>query len=360
MNKKLSILASMVLVFASFAAFIQSQPTGAKKVKVEKVTICHRDNNVKKPYGPSAIEVSVDSIFKGDDKKVGDEAKGHSEHTGDIAYNEVIAQDMKDNDEKWGDIIPPFDYGDDEHFNGLNWDTKSQAMFANDCQYVNDTEVTPTAVSFVDPTCEADGSYTIPAKEGVEYYVNDEKNPTAAGTYPITEDKEMTVTAKALGGYILKGTISWSHVFTFPTEEECGQTQGATSVTATRPTFIASTCDVLGSYIIPTTTGVKYKIGSKVVAAGTYSSIPNGTTITIDAVPANEDYTLKENTPNQWVYEFEAPTNCEPGKGSVLGATTLANTSGDSTAAGVAVISLVAVLITIIGAIIRSALVRQL
>lgn len=35
MNKKLSILASMVLVFASFAAFIQSQPTGAKKVKVE-------------------------------------------------------------------------------------------------------------------------------------------------------------------------------------------------------------------------------------------------------------------------------------------------------------------------------------
>lgn len=100
---------------------------------VDKVTICHRDENVKKPYGPKAIEVSVDSI-------VG--PNGHATHTGPVFQAGM--------DSGWGDIIPSFEYQDGQDvktFPGLNWDATGQAIWDNDCAIPPAPPVTSTVTT---------------------------------------------------------------------------------------------------------------------------------------------------------------------------------------------------------------------
>ena len=95
-----------------------------------KVTICHRRNSNSNPYGPKAIEVDKNSTVD-----------GHDDHNGPVWYKGI--------DEKWGDIIPPFEYkekvcrGDgrdrkcrwiDGNYEGKNWTTAGQAIWNNDCQ----------------------------------------------------------------------------------------------------------------------------------------------------------------------------------------------------------------------------------
>jgi hypothetical protein len=95
-----------------------------------KVTICHRDNNVKKPYGPGPIEVdesAVDGVGSADH---------YGKHQGPLASSEAVAQQLKDSHTKWGDIIPPVD----PYHSGLNWTTEGQAIYNNDCQYVEPEE----------------------------------------------------------------------------------------------------------------------------------------------------------------------------------------------------------------------------
>jgi hypothetical protein len=186
-----------------------------------------------------------------------------------------------------------------------------------------DCTVTPAAVTFVDMSCDSDGSYTIPSVAGVVYYIDDEV--IAAGTYIVDEAQIVEIYAVAEKGYFLSDTTSnWTHEFTVPTEESC--VLGITDITPAEVTFIQPTCSALGSYTIPTTEGIDYMIGEKVVAAGIYSA-DNGTTITVNAVPSEEANTIKEGAKAEWTNTFTAPTNC----GSVLGETTvktLPNTSG--------------------------------
>jgi len=94
----------------------------AGPVLVDKVVICHRDSNPRKPYGPKAIDVSVDSIVK--------DHNGHASHTG------PVWQPPPDTPETWGDIIPPFYYADDgvtKYFEGLN-SSEGAEIYQNDCQ----------------------------------------------------------------------------------------------------------------------------------------------------------------------------------------------------------------------------------
>ncbi len=99
-----------------------------------KVSICHRDSNVKQPYGPKKIEVSVNAADNSEEKS------DHASHTGPVATSEEVAQNLKDVHEDWGDIIPPHD-----DFEGLNWTTEGQAIWNNDCQFV--LVVTPPVVT---------------------------------------------------------------------------------------------------------------------------------------------------------------------------------------------------------------------
>jgi hypothetical protein len=101
---------------------------------VDKVTICHRRNGVK-PYGPSTISVSVNSIFN--------PANGHdTTHQGG-----VFPADPH------GDIIPPFQ-SESGFYPGQNWDGDGQAIFFNNCQIPGDEEPPPPGENKV-PICHA-------------------------------------------------------------------------------------------------------------------------------------------------------------------------------------------------------------
>lgn len=435
MYKKILIIASMVLVLVGLSAVLPARQTEA----AGDITICHRSNSATNPYQVLTVsQSSVDGIAGNS----GNEADHYGEHKGPLASSQSVAEDLKKNKIDWGDIIPPIS----GIHSGLNWTTAGQAIYNNGCQYT--TEVIPAAATFVGSTCDVrDGSYTIPVTAGIDYYVGDDTEPTAAGTYPVTSDETITIIAVAKTGYSIKdgATYQWSYAFNIKTDEECRQP--ATKVTPASVTFVDSTCEVRdGSYTIPTTEGVKYYVNGSITAtvAGTYPitqdtsitvqaiadagyeiesgatdlwshgfhiktdlecvlgtesvtpeaviftaptcdklgyyTVPemqgvkyyvngqvvdkgkhvvaNGTTVTINAV-AEEGFSIKEGATNQWTYTFTAPTNCGGG-GSVLGATNLPNTSGDMTAASVTIISVAATFITILGAVIRSLMIRQL
>jgi len=81
-----------------------------------------------------------------------------------------------------------------------------------------------------------------------------------------------------------------------------------TSVTPKTVTFVDPTCDTEGKYIIPSKTGVVYKVDGQVVAANEYTAQP-GETVTVTAEAASAAYTLTGKT--SWTHEFAIPKDCE-------------------------------------------------
>ncbi|MFC7375398.1 S-layer homology domain-containing protein [Brachybacterium sp. GCM10030268] len=73
--------------------------------------------------------------------------------------------------------------------------------------------VTPEAVTFSDQSGTARDTYTVPSTEYVEYLVDGEV--VEAGTYSAFGD--VSVTARAVDGYELTGTSTWSNSFTSKT-----------------------------------------------------------------------------------------------------------------------------------------------
>lgn len=81
-----------------------------------KVTICHRTNSNVNPYN----QISVDKNAAGRGQDAGDHADKHQ--------GPVWNPTLKDQKIKWGDIIPSYD-----NFAGLNWTTKGQEIYQNNC-----------------------------------------------------------------------------------------------------------------------------------------------------------------------------------------------------------------------------------
>jgi len=162
------------------------------------------------------------------------------------------------------------------------------------------TSVIPAAPSFTDANC-ADGepSYTIPTTAGVTYLVDG--TPTAAGTYPATNDTTVTITTVAQPGYTLAGTTTFTHKFCPPTCDK--------PVTPVPPSFTDATCvNGRASYTVPTSAGVAYLVNGTPTAAGTYSG-EVGSTVTITAV-AQPGYTLSGTT--TFTHKFCPPTCMTP------------------------------------------------
>jgi hypothetical protein len=167
------------------------------------------------------------------------------------------------------------------------------------------TSSTPAAPSFSDDVCQnyapAGGTYTIPATTGVLYKING--NTVAAGTYAATDGSTIAITAVAKPGYTLTGTTSWHHTFT--TTPSC-----TTRVWPASPTFTDDVCHNYapagGTYTIPATTGVLYKINGSTVAAGTYPAT-DGSSVTITA-EAKPGYTLSGTA--SWTHDFKATPSC--------------------------------------------------
>ncbi len=98
----LSLFSTNILPVASAYAF--TAPSGS----VDKVNICHRNNNDNDPY--------VHNDPAADALGVGNGNGDHASHDG-----LVWSPGMKTDHDKWGDIIPPFTDNGGRIFDGLNW-----------------------------------------------------------------------------------------------------------------------------------------------------------------------------------------------------------------------------------------------
>ena len=120
---------------------VAAGPAGAAKPDTFKITLCHRTNAPTNPY--RIVEVSVDAT---NGKLVGPDHTGHDGPAFDFTLD-PSAQDYPyttpRNGDQWGDRIPPYDYGDGGHFDGMNW---PDGTTAGDCQGPDEPE---------DPSCPA-------------------------------------------------------------------------------------------------------------------------------------------------------------------------------------------------------------
>ena len=192
--------------------------------------------------------------------------------------------------ETWGDIIPPFDYGDGRHFSGQNWTDAGQAIYRNGC--VPPTLVTPVTPTVTQSHCDdgvaTDATYTVPVTEGVIYSLNGTPitgvQHVVAGT-----GTTVTLTVAADDGYTL--TSSAPIVLTINAAPlHCSPVRPVT------PTVTQSSC-VNGSpsdatFTVGPTEGVVYSIDDSVVS-GLQTVTPGafGKTVIID-VAAASGYTL--------------------------------------------------------------------
>lgn len=142
-------VAALVVVPGVPSAFAGSQNPG------ENVTICHGTNADSNPY-------VINSPNKNGD------VSGHADHIGPVWTPALKAQKTV-----WGDIIPPFDYNDQDqtkHFAGLNWDANGQAWYANSCQVPITAAVDKTNDANADATFTDDETTTVPGT-GVAFTV---------------------------------------------------------------------------------------------------------------------------------------------------------------------------------------------
>jgi LPXTG-motif cell wall-anchored protein len=123
------ILLGMLLVVVG--VFLPSSAHATQPNPEHKVTLCHATHSYSNPY--VVINVDIASVL----------FHGHDGHDGPVFYAEIPKH------HKWGDIIPPFNYGPGKQYAGKNW-SEGQAIWNADCQ---STPSTPTTT----------GSTTIPS-----------------------------------------------------------------------------------------------------------------------------------------------------------------------------------------------------
>jgi cell division septation protein DedD len=98
--------------------------------------LCHRTNSNTNPY--VEINPSISSIIK---------KHGHDGHNGPVWDPTLKPQHIK-----WGDIIPPFDYPDGNHYDGKNWDATGIAIWENGCNIPGAPSSSPVESTPVEST----------------------------------------------------------------------------------------------------------------------------------------------------------------------------------------------------------------
>lgn len=122
-NKEKKIMSLLIIGVASILQVaLLAHPVSARNNPSNtqtKIWICHRNNAVSNRYTAQHVSVSAVNGGGNDD---------HSSHTGPFADSQATAQTLKNNKQKWGDVIPPFD-----GFPGLNWTPQSQSYWIQNC-----------------------------------------------------------------------------------------------------------------------------------------------------------------------------------------------------------------------------------
>ncbi len=141
--------------------------------------------------------------------------------------------------------------------------------------------------------------------------------PTDANGYAVSQDfntvggttivngtyKAMLYGKDAAGNVNLTDEKAKSKVF----KVDCETTDGDIAIPASAPAFVDVDCNNDGSYTLPETTGVTYKVNGVAVGPGVYT-VSSPTTIAITAEAAL-GYIL--DGPFSWNHNFTAPEGCE-------------------------------------------------
>lgn len=221
--------------------------------------------------------------------------------------------------------------------------TNPDFSFRLDVDAADECETPSHRVTALNPTvvqstrCEVEGSYTIPATEGVQYLLDGKV--IAAGTY--AGPKTGTITAEALHSYKLVNedfsfALNVAPAATCPppytpppvTVDVCSNIDGDQAVvpdgytrdaqtnictqvpvpqaTAVEPEAVQSeACEVEGSYTIPATAGVQYLLDGVEVEAGTYDGPVDGV-----LTAAGVDDTVLTNPDFEHMLVVEAAEDC--------------------------------------------------
>ena len=120
----------LVGVFLMLLAILGVSVAGATQPNPEhKITLCHRSDSYTNPYVAESVDVAS-ALFE-----------GHDGHNGPVFYAAIPQQ------EKWGDIIPAFDFGPGEQYAGKNLSAAGLAILENGCNLPGATTTTSTTTT---------------------------------------------------------------------------------------------------------------------------------------------------------------------------------------------------------------------
>lgn len=117
----------LLLLLLPLLYLVHKFPILIVRATVDKIKICHSNSSESNPYVENEPAKSAD-------------VAGHDGHNGGV-FPEV----------PWGDIIPPFAYGDGDFYPGKNWTTAGQEIYNNGCNLPSPT-LTPTLTPISTPT----------------------------------------------------------------------------------------------------------------------------------------------------------------------------------------------------------------
>jgi hypothetical protein len=147
-----------------------------------KVTLCHATDSHSNPY--VRINVDVASVL----------FHGHDGHNGPIFYAQIPKH------QKWGDIIPPFNYGPGEQYAGKNWTSAGQTIWNANCQLTPSTTTTSEQGSTTLPssttttTTAEQGSTTLPSSTTTTTTAEQSSTTLPSSTTTITTKTEGSTT----------------------------------------------------------------------------------------------------------------------------------------------------------------------
>jgi hypothetical protein len=168
------------------------------------------------------------------------------------------------------------------------------------------TAVVPTASSTA-ITCDAAGSYTLGAVEGVVYKVNG--TVQQPGTYPVSAAGPVNVVAGLTStNYEFKKGVTkvWNFELTEPSD--CGQLITDALVTPV-VSSVDRTCTVNGSYTLGMVDGVIYTANGTVQQPGTYQ-VSTAKTVNVVASLASTNFGFEEGAVPVRNLTFTDPKNC--------------------------------------------------
>jgi LPXTG-motif cell wall-anchored protein len=181
-----------------------------------QVTLCHATDSYSNPY--VSVTVDVASV----------QFEGHDGHNGPVFYADIPKH------EQWGDIIPPFDYGDAGSYPGKNWTTAGQAIWNAGCAVAPPTTTTtepPTTTTTEAPTTTTTQPPTTTTTEA----------PTTTTTQPPTTTTTEAPTTTTTEAPTTTTTTQATTSTTTPDQPSTSTTiAGETSTSTTKPTTVTT------------------------------------------------------------------------------------------------------------------------